>query len=372
MRSFRGNVAGGRMQHGAEIATYLFEHARDIILVIDAESGVILDANRAAERAYRLSREQLVSRTVFTLRPDGSPPVTEQMRVAAEAGILFETTHRRGDGTEFPVEVSSRGEVLDGRPCLFSIIRDITERKRLELERDQLLAATQHALALREEFLMIASHELRAPVTGVSLQLQQLDRLIRRGSPREQIQLAGERALRESARLTTLMDTVLDAQAARGALAIEPTDVDLAEVVAEVVERLRVRAEQAGSQLEVDVPSITGRWDRVRLDQVITNLVLNALKYGAAKPVTIRASADANECRLSVSDHGIGVLAEDADRIFGKFERAVHTNYGGLGLGLFITRQIVEAHRGTISVVSTPGLGTTFEVRLPRTSPPQA
>jgi len=353
------------MRHGHEIAGNLFEHARDIILVIDAESGEILDANLAAQHAYLLSRDELLSRTVDDLRGTDQPTVAEQMQLARTTGILFETVHRRGDGSTFPVEVSSRGGQIADRSYLCSIIRDITERKRLEAERDRLLATTQRALATRDEFLTIAAHELRAPITNVSLQLQQLVRIIARAAPLSQIQVASEHALHASARLAKLIDTLVDAQAARGLLALAPADVDLAEIVRAVTERLRLRAEECGSELVIEAPSIVGHWDGPRLVQAITNVMVNALKYGCGKPIYLTAVAHPTSVELTVRDGGIGVRVEDLTRIFGKFERASHLDYGGLGLGLFITRQIIDAHGGRIEVESAPDEGATFRLQLP-------
>lgn len=354
------------MNNDPELAAYLFEHARDVMLLIDADTGRILDANRAAEETYRYTHEELTSRTIFDLRIESASAVSEQMKAASMAGLLFETIHRRGDGTQFPVEVSSRGLVSRGDGRLFSIIRDITERKRLEAERDELLATTQRALMLRDEFVTIASHELKTPVTNVSLQLQHFLRLLDRGAPHEQLRETADAALRESWRLTALIGALLDAQVAKGELQLERSTFDLAELVHEVTQRLRVRAEQVSSEIVVDVPSIVGNWDRLRLDQVITNLLVNALKYGRGHPITILGRLEDDGATLEIVDRGIGVPASELDRIFDKFERAVPSQYGGLGLGLFITRQIVNAHRGTLQVESTPGVGSTFRVRLPR------
>jgi PAS domain S-box-containing protein len=347
-----------------ELTGYLFEHARDIILVIDATDGSIVEANPAAQHAYGYTRAELLALKIHDLRLAGDP-VLEQMKLANQQGLLFDTVHRRRDGSTFPVEVSSRGELMSGRRCLFSIIRDVTERKRFEAERDDLLHATQQALSLRDDFLMIASHELRAPLTNVSLQLQNFRRLLERGATRAHLRVLADSAVREAGRLTALIDALLDAQAAKGQLELKLGDVDLGELARDVTERMRPRAAQLGSEMEVSVPSILGRWDRLRLEQVLTNLVTNALKFGRGKPVRVAAMRDGGEARLEVSDQGIGVEADDLARIFGKFERAVPSHYGGFGLGLFIARQIVEAHNGRVDVTSAPGVGSTFRVTLP-------
>lgn len=354
------------MEHDADITNYVFEHARDLILVIDADSGSIIDANRAAEIAYQYSRDELLALQIYDLRIEPSLTVSTQMRRANAEGLLFDTLHRRRDGSTFPVEVSSRGDTMGGRRVLFSIIRDITERKRFEAEREELLVATQRALALRDDFLMIASHELLTPVANVSLQLQQLARLIERGAPAEHLGAAGDSALREAQRLSTLIDALLHAQIAKGELELSLGEVNLRELTTEVVERLRTRAEQAGSSVVLDVPEIHGHWDRLRLDQVLTNLLLNALKYGRSRPVHIHARIEGPLVQIEIRDEGIGVTMENTIRIFDKFERAVPAHYGGLGLGLFIARQIVEAHQGRVEVESSPGVGSTFRVTLQR------
>ena len=355
------------MQHDPEVTGYLFEHARDIILVIDAEDGSIIAANRAAEEAYRCTREQLLALKIFDLRLEETPSVATQMRTAVRQGILFEALHRRCDGTTFSVEVSSRASSMSGRRYLFSVIRDITERKRLERERHRLFEATEQALALRDEFLVIASHELRTPLTNVNLQLQQLDRMLDHPEiSYEQLRVRTVAALREADRLGTLISALIDAQLMKGQLELEVDEVDLRDLVQDIIERLRVRIEQVGSDVRVEVPPVVGRWDRLRLDQVITNLVVNALKYGAGGALHIRARASDETVILEVIDHGIGISPEDAERIFGKFERAVASHHGGLGLGLFIARQIVESHGGTIGLESTLGSGSVFKVTLPR------
>ena len=119
-------------------------------------------------------------------------------------------------------------------------------------------------------------------------------------------------------------------------------------------------------QRPLHASEIRGLWDRMRIDQIVSNLISNALKYGAGRPVSISVWADVKDAHIEVRDRGIGIATDDARRIFDRFERAVPTGYGGLGLGLYIAQQAAEAHRGTISVTSAPGLGSTFRVTLPR------
>jgi PAS domain S-box-containing protein len=362
--------------------------------VIEADDGRIVDANAAAERAYQYTRDELLARTIFDLRVETPPEVIAQMRSADRLGFLFETTHRRRDGSTFPVEVSSRGESFGDRRYLLSIIRDITERRRANEERERLLATTQQALAMREEFLWVASHELRTPLTIVSLQLHQLRRSIDRGDPADRLTASTEAALSHIERLSGLVQRLLDATQLESGLRLDVADLDLADVVGAAVARVRDHSDANGVDIAVDVPSIRGAWDAVRLKQVLINLLSNALKYGLRQPIRVAAyveepraaprggvngpaspgprgregplEIDGELVHIEVVDHGIGLAASDTERIFGKFERAVSTaHYGGLGLGLYIARQIVEAHRGWIEVESAPARGSTFRVTLP-------
>jgi PAS domain S-box-containing protein len=351
--------------HDAEIATLLFEHARDVLFVLDADSGQIIDANRAAETAYGYSRSELLALTIFQIRAADPEPVSRQMRLADTEGFLFRTIHQRNDGSTFDVEVNSRGHTIGGRRVLLSVIRDISERCRLEAEREALIETTRRALELRDEFLVTVSHELRSPVTNISLQLQQLARLLDRGHTGPHLGDATHRALEEVARLSHLITALLDAQQATGPIALARGPVDLELLVEDVVARLRSRAELSSSSVSVDVPSIRGDWDRLRLEQVFTNLIVNAIKYGRGRPIEIFATVDDDTVQVDIRDHGIGISPSDASRIFEKFERAVPAAYGGLGLGLYITRQLIVAHGGSISFDSALGEGTTFHVRLP-------
>jgi PAS domain S-box-containing protein len=349
----------------------LHDLVRDIILVVDADTGRIMEVNRAAESAYQYTRAELLALAIQDLRVGSPQSEADQLRAAAGEGSLFEAVHRRKDGSLFPVEVSSRGETIGARHYLLSIIRDITERKRADEERERLFATTQQALAAREEFLFVASHELRTPIAIVSLQLHTMRRSINRGDGADRMTASVEAALLYIDRLNALVQRLLDATQLDSGLRLELAWIDLAEVTHLAVERVCTQTDAAGIEITVEVPEIHGRWDATRLEQVLVNLLSNALKYGLRRPVAISARVDIDVVHIEIRDHGIGLTPSETDRIFGKFERAVSiAHYGGLGLGLYISRQIVEAHRGWIEVESMLGRGSTFRVTLPLGEPP--
>lgn len=222
----------------------------------------------------------------------------------------------------------------------------------------------------REEFLSAASHELKSPLAALKLQVTVLERELASGAAQERRQERMARLKKTVDRLTRLIDVVLDiTRMQAGMLRLELGDVDLAQVAREVVERFAEDGEgPCRLELRADGPAV-GRWDRARLDQVVTNLVSNACKYGDGKPVEVLVHGDADVVKLTVRDQGIGIPPESSARIFDRFERLIQSRkIQGAGLGLWITRQIVEAHGGKILVESEPGQGATFTVELRRMS----
>jgi signal transduction histidine kinase len=254
-----------------------------------------------------------------------------------------------------------------------SLLENLAQRAALFVENARLYREAQDAVRLRDEFLSIASHELKTPLTPLSLKLQMLAGAARR-QPESPFRQAVEDYVavgsRQVKKLSELVNDLLDvARIAGGRLRLKLEDVEIGALVREVVTRYEPEAARAGSRLTLEVAdeAVTGHWDRLRLEQVITNLVDNAIKYGAGKPIHVSLSADANRARLHVRDEGIGFPPEHLPRIFERFERAVSDrHYGGLGLGLYITRTIVESLGGRIQAESAPGLGSTFTVVLPR------
>jgi signal transduction histidine kinase len=173
-------------------------------------------------------------------------------------------------------------------------------------------------------------------------------------------------------RLAHLVGTLLDvSRITSGRMDLHRGRVDLAALARQVVSHFHELAERAGSTLELHADSpVEGSWDRLRVEQVLTNLVSNAIKFGGAKPVEVTVCRAGPHGRVTVRDHGIGIAAEDLDRVFHRFERtSAAAKYAGLGMGLYIARQIVEAHGGIIRAESAPNVGTTFVTDLPIESP---
>jgi PAS domain S-box-containing protein len=249
---------------------------------------------------------------------------------------------------------------------------DIARRAALSVDNARLYREAQEAIRLRDEFLSIASHELKTPLTSLRLQLSLIERNMGAES-REKLRPKVTGAHRQVDRLSGLVDSLLDvSRIATGRIALERTEGDLVLMAQEAVERLREVFEQAGSPVHLHAEQpVLGWWDVPRLDQVLVNLLTNAAKYGQGRPISIRVEAEPERARFIVQDEGIGIAAEALPRLFGRFERAVSDrHYGGLGLGLYISREIVQAHGGHIQVHSRPGEGSTFVVDLPRGHPP--
>jgi signal transduction histidine kinase len=267
---------------------------------------------------------------------------------------------------------ASSGRTFDVRDV--DLASEVAARAALAVDNARLYREAQTALRVRTDFLSMAAHELRTPLTPIQLQLESLSRRLRRLPIADEIAAARMSdklgvAIAQTRRLSSLVERLLDvSRIGSGRIDLRLEDVDLSEVVEQVVTRLTPDLENAGCALLLRTPGpVVGRWDRFRVEQVITNHVSNAIKYGAGKPIEVDIEATPTRATLRVRDHGIGIPLDKQPRIFEKFERAVGGySYGGFGLGLWIVRQIVDALEGTVRVVSQPGEGSTFTVELPR------
>ncbi|WP_437323463.1 AAA family ATPase [Sorangium sp. So ce381] len=258
------------------------------------------------------------------------------------------------------------------RPADLWLAQELASRAALALDNSRLFAEAQVAIERRDEFLLVASHELKTPLTSLKMQAHLLARLLprlqRAEVAPERIDAAIQVLNRQIARLAHLINELLDVTRMNaGRLSLARAPVDLAALTREVVERMHQQLDDARCRTELDLDGpVVGDWDASRLEQVLINLLSNALKYGAGAPIHVVVRGLEGRALLVVRDHGMGIAEADQARIFERFERAVSVrNFGGLGLGLYIVRWIVTSHGGTIRVESAPGAGATFIVELP-------
>jgi PAS domain S-box-containing protein len=349
-------------------------------MVIAHRDGRIVYVNAVTEKLFGWERNELIGHPIEVLLPARFRAMHQVHRAGYQAaprtrpmGLGLDLFGLKKNGEEFSAEISLAALHHRGEMYAIAAVRDVTERKKVE-ERARLFRQAQEEVRERDEFLSIASHELRTPVTALQLQLQLLQRAAGRSGGPGAATLAHKFAAleRQCRRIAVLVNELLDVSRLRlGRLDLRREELDLADVARDTVSSLQEEGVRLGSRIEVSAPStVTGKWDRVRIEQVITNLLSNALKFGKGKPIRVRVAGDGASARLSVSDEGIGIERSDHARVFERFERAVPTHhFGGLGLGLYISREIVQAHGGTIRLESEPGAGTTFTIELPREPP---
>lgn len=362
---------------------------RELQAIIDNTTAVVyaknlrgeyILINRRFEELFHVRKQEIFGATDYAYFPT---PIAD----------VFRANDRRVLDTGAPIEVEELAQHDDGPHVYISskfplrtpdgavyavcgISTDITERKRAEQERIRLVEELRAAVAARNEFLAVAAHELRTPLTPLVLHVQHFKKLMAKDDvsavPLAAVDRVAEAIEKQVARLAKLVEHLLDASSlASGKLRLELADTDLCGVAREAIERARAEITSSGSTVEVDLPeAIVGRWDRLRLGQVVTNLLTNALKYGLKRPISILARHVDGHAVLAVTDHGIGIRKQEQDRIFDPFFRAVpYTSISGFGVGLYVVRQIVEAHGATIRVDSELGEGSTVTIELPLSGP---
>ena len=362
----------------------LLEGAPDAIAVVDNDGSIVF-VNKETTRIFGYAREELIGKQVELLVP-------EQLREAHAArrtryiaaptlrpmGMAMDLVARRKDGTNLPVEISLSPLQTDVGVLVTAIIRDVTVRRRAEAERAALLTRekvareeAERATRIRDEFLAVVSHDLRNPLAAIVFDAGVLLMAAPEGSTGETVRKAAERISGTSHHMSVLIEDLLDvASIDAGRLKIEPTQADAAVLLNEAVEKFAPLGIEKGLWVKgtPDTEAIA-YCDRDRVLQVLGNLVGNAVKFTpGGGTVTIRVESVGHEVRFSVSDTGPGISAEQQEHVFDRFWQANQGEKKALGLGLYISKGIVEAHGGRIWVESMVGAGSTFYFTLPSAS----
>jgi len=252
-------------------------------------------------------------------------------------------------------------------PADLTLAEDLAARAALAVENARLYREAREAVRKRDDFLSVASHELKTPLTSLKLTVAALEREAQRVASPESFRARLDRIQTQSTRLAGLVDQLLDvSRMSAGKLVLDLQPIDLTELAGEVVQRFAEEAGRVGTTVTLHAPApVPVVADRQRMDQVLTNLLSNALKYGAGSPVQVHVACVTGP-RMWVEDAGPGIPPDAQERIFERFERGGQQDaVPGMGLGLWIVKEIVQEHHGTIWVRSPPGGGATFEVSLP-------
>jgi PAS domain S-box-containing protein len=361
-------------RHQEERFRLLVESVKDYAIFMLDRDGHVATWNAGAQRIKGYTADEIIGRHFSAFYPESdirTGKTEYELAIAQRDGRFEDENWRvRKDGTRFWANVvitalRDRNGVLVG---FAKVTRDLTERRKLEQDRVQ-LARAQEAVRLRDEFLSLASHELKTPLTVLQLQLEGLlDRI----DPSDRATFGRlQRSARASQRLAELVDALLDvSRIATGRFALKLEPADIADVVEGAADRLQDSAAASGCALSVSAAHAIGRWDRSRLDQVVLNLISNAIRYAAGTPIDVAVTCDASDVMITVRDRGPGLPEHQIARIFERFERGVSMrHFGGLGLGLYLVRQITEAHGGSVTANNPGDGGACITVRLPLEPP---
>lgn len=332
----------------------IVEYSEDAIIGKTLD-GTITSWNQAAERLYGYTAAEIVGRPIATIVPAEKLDELAELVAKLARGeriAQHETERVRKDGTRVVVSVSispvrdHTGQIIGGA----TIARDITERKRQE--------------AVQRDILAMVAHDLRSPLTAIRGGAQLLQR---RGEYRPAMV---ETIVTQSDRMARLIDDLADiVRLEEGHLPLAREPFDLIALAHETAAVVRTQSERHRIRVEAGAQSIIGTWDRTRLQQVLENLLGNAIKHDPeAGEVVVRVGCQDGEALLSVQDAGPGIAPEHLPRLFSRFDRAGASGARGLGLGLYISRMLVEAHGGRIGVESELGKGSCFKVALPLTA----
>lgn len=340
--------------HSKDYIERLFDAAPIGIMTLD-KNGEILALNESSSQMFGVTEAKSIGLNINVLFPD----------LILIPDRVEEISKKLPNGTVYLQLTITTITGSDGSTGYLLMFVDITQRKKYESD-------LRKAIMARDEFLSIASHELKTPITSLKIQLQMSERTLKKVTPpsvSEILSKSNAVALKQVDRLIKLVEDLLDvSKIEAGRLSLNLEETNLTTIVQELIQRLCGQAELADCEVNLEAPKeMLLTCDPYRIDQVVTNLLINAFKYASNGPVKVQIIDDGSEVIIVVSDKGPGIEKEKLPLIFNRFERAIsHANISGLGLGLYISKTIIEAHGGTIDVESTIGKGSKFTVRIPK------
>lgn len=351
----------------------LTESIPQMVWTCDTNGNMDYFNNRWFQYTGLTKEESLDEGWLQPIHPEDREQVKQSWQNQFKSGQTFEMEYRllRDQDQTYRWHLARAIPIKNGKLRVNEWVgtyTDIEDQKNAQI-------ALNNTLQARDEFFSIASHELKTPLNSLGLKMQILERQILKTTddvlPKKMVAEAVEFSKNQMFRLESLIDNLLDISRIRlKRLTVDRSRLDLTTIVSEVASRMEDQAKLVDSPITIhNGSSIFGEWDKLRLEQVITNLISNAIKYGNSEPIDVSVSDNGDSAILKVKDHGIGIPKSDQERIFERFERVSPTSgIGGLGLGLYIVKQIVEAHGGTIRLESEVGNGSEFIVELPKKS----
>ncbi len=341
------------------------------LAIIDPETLRFTFVNESFASLVGATAEELLTlpSLLAKVAPEEAAAAEACFREARTVHRPLHLVHASGDLVEVDVSTHPFDDYKHASRAVAVVVRAADER----LERESLRSAVGEAagaLRARDEFFSMAAHELRGPLTALRLHSQAVIRGLRREDPDlTRVRRGVAEVDRNAEKLNVLAAQFVEVSRVRsGRLLLDRVPMDLAAAVREVATRFGGEAASRRATIIIDgEASLRGEWDPLRIEQVLSNLVSNALRYGEGNPVSVELHSIGSRARLIVRDHGSGLSEEEQARLFEPFERALrHANVNGAGLGLWIVRRLVEAHEGTVHVTSSVGKGTAFFVDLPR------
>lgn len=365
-----------------------------IIDLLNAEGFIqrvaVADSNpqlsTTAQEMYKYPPDSNVEGAIYEVARTGRSILVEKaskqwLRSVAHPGEK-EVIQKLGLNSHIFVPLISRGRTIgvltfaSRKKTPFSqsdliLAEEVASRAAIAVDNARLYQDAQDAIRSRDEFLSIASHELKTPLTSILLQLQLVLKNIRKSSQEQankQLITMLESTERQSKKLAKLINDLLNISViTTGRLQLDREEVNLSAVIDDMLERFKEQFKRAKYKIQVRMDQqVIGMWDKARIEQVISNLFSNAIKYGKSKPIKVELKKVDSRALFTIVDQGIGIQPDFQSQIFERFARGVSArDYRGLGIGLYISRQIIEAHKGTIKLQSAPEKGSTFIVELP-------